>query len=156
MLKKNLGQFSKNYRTFYSKYCHYALIRDTGSGKKTYYGSWIQGPGSATLILTCLFESRFIMIWIRFVKTKKQWSESLLNSFKIMVWSIGSTERKYKPCWFLMVLDRCSSWCPFASSVHPPGNKRRRWRKRNKNSTFTNNFATLKYRGITQVSYEIL
>ncbi len=39
--KKKLGQFSKNYRTFYSKICHYALkniglgfgIRDPGSGK---------------------------------------------------------------------------------------------------------------------------
>ncbi len=43
--------------------------------------------------------------------------------------NIGLTDRKYEPWWFNTVLDRCSSWCPFASSVHPPGNKTRRWRK---------------------------
>jgi hypothetical protein len=45
MLKKKfLAQFSKNYRTFYSKNCHYALknmglgseIRDPGSGKNLF------------------------------------------------------------------------------------------------------------------------
>ncbi len=47
VLKKNLGQFSKNYRTFYPKNCHKALksmglgseIRDP---EKTYSGSRIQ------------------------------------------------------------------------------------------------------------------
>ncbi len=64
--EKNLGQFSKNSRTFYSNNCHYALknmglgsgIRDSGSGKNLF---WIPDPGvkkapdpgsgSATLII---------------------------------------------------------------------------------------------------------
>jgi hypothetical protein len=53
--KKNLGEFSKNYRTFYQKNCQKALknmvlgsgIRDPGSEirdpEKTYSGSRIQG-----------------------------------------------------------------------------------------------------------------
>jgi hypothetical protein len=48
MLKeKNLGQFSKSYRTFYPKNCHEAL-KNTGLGseirdpEKTYSGSRIQ------------------------------------------------------------------------------------------------------------------
>jgi hypothetical protein len=51
-----------------------SVIQDPRYGirKKTYYGSQIPGSRSATLVLTCLFESRFIMIWIPFVKTKKQ------------------------------------------------------------------------------------
>ncbi len=63
--RKNSGQFSKNYRTFYPKNCHCALKNmGLGSGirKKTYSGSRIQGSkrhripdpdhgsGSATLI----------------------------------------------------------------------------------------------------------
>jgi hypothetical protein len=61
--KKNLGQFSKNYITFYSKSCHQAhkkiWVWDPKSGIriKTYSGSRIQakkapdpGSGSATLI----------------------------------------------------------------------------------------------------------
>ncbi len=57
--EKKLGQFSKNYRTFYSKNCHYALksmgldpgseIRDPGSGKNTHWITW---------------ESVFFNIWI--------------------------------------------------------------------------------------------
>jgi hypothetical protein len=48
MLEKKFGPFSKNYRTFYSKNCHYALKNmDLGSEirdpEKTYSGSRIQG-----------------------------------------------------------------------------------------------------------------
>jgi hypothetical protein len=51
MKKKNFGQFSKNYGTFYPKICHYGFgirdpgsdIRDPGSGKKP-----IPDPGSGS------------------------------------------------------------------------------------------------------------
>ncbi len=51
MLKKKLGQFSKNYGTFYPKICHRALktmgltsgIRDPGSGKNIFR---IPDPGT--------------------------------------------------------------------------------------------------------------
>ncbi len=57
--RKNLGQFSKNYRTFFTKICHKALkSMGLGSGirKKTYSGSRVKkasdpGSGSATLYL---------------------------------------------------------------------------------------------------------
>ncbi len=66
--KKTLGQFSKNYGTFYPKYCHKAL-KNMGLGseirdpEKTYSGSRIQGTkgtGSRILIRNIVKLLKFI------------------------------------------------------------------------------------------------
>jgi hypothetical protein len=59
-----------------------SVIRDPRYGirKKTYYGSRIPGSGSATLVLTCLFESKFIMIWIQY-RLNRQKIRTLVVSY---------------------------------------------------------------------------
>jgi hypothetical protein len=74
--EKNLGQFSKNYRTFYPKICHQVLknmglgsgIWDPRSGKKPIPDPAKKAPdpgsGSATLIYTSLYVMIYYILWV--------------------------------------------------------------------------------------------
>ncbi len=78
--EKNLGQFSKNYRTFYPKNCHQALKnmglgsgnRDPGSGKNLFRipdpgvkKAPDPGSGSATLEISCVEVLDVLFWWLK-------------------------------------------------------------------------------------------